>query len=86
MDELRPNESATLAFELTVSEDAVPTQSSVRLNVTADRPDGETIRLDTYDVPVTVVDETGPTDVVVLVGGSLVALTSLLGGWLWLRR
>jgi len=64
----------------------VPTQSSVRLNVTADRPDGETIRLDTYDVPVVVADETGPTDVAVLVAGSLVALALLVGGWLWLRR
>ena len=85
-DELQPNESATFAFELTVSEDAVPTQSSVRLNVTADRPDGETISLDTYDVPVTVADETGPTDVAVLVAGSLAALVLLVGGWLWLRR
>jgi len=86
VDELQPNVSATLAFELTVSEDAVPTQSSVRLNVTADRPDGETIRLDAYDVPVTVADETGPTDVTVLVAGSLAALALLVGGWLWLRR
>jgi hypothetical protein len=86
VDELRPNESATLAFEITVSEDAVPTRSSVRLNVTADRPDGETIRLDTYDVPVVVAAETGPTDLTVLVAGSLIALALLLGGWLWLRR
>jgi len=86
VDALRPNESATLAFELTVSEDAVPTRSSVRLNVTADRPDGETIVLDTYDVPVVVAEETGPTDAVVLAVGSLVALVLLVGGWLWLRR
>jgi hypothetical protein len=86
VDALQPNESATLAFELTVSEDAVPTRSSVRLNVTADRPDGETIVLDTYDVPVVVAEETGPTDVVVLAVGSLVALALLVGGWLWLRR
>jgi hypothetical protein len=84
--DLQPNASATLAFELTVSEDAVPTQSSVRLNVTADRPDGETIRLETYDVPVVVADEAGPTDVVVLVVGSVAALVLLAGGWLWLRR
>ncbi|AXG09270.1 COG1361 S-layer family protein [Haloplanus rubicundus] len=86
VDDLRPNASATLAFELTVSEDAVPTRSSVRLNVTADRPDGETIHLDTYDVPVVVADEAGPTDIVVLVAGSLVALALLVGGWLWIRR
>ena len=84
--ELRPNESATLAFGLTVSEDAVPTRSSVRLNVTADRPDGETIRPDTADVPVVVADETGPTDPVLLAAGSLVALALLVAGWLWLRR
>jgi len=86
VDALDPEETATLAFELTVSEDAVPTQSSVRLNVTADRPDGETILLDTYDVPVTVAAETGPTDTTVFVAGVLVALALLAGGWLWLRR
>ncbi|AZH24433.1 COG1361 S-layer family protein [Haloplanus aerogenes] len=86
VDALDPEETATLAFELTVSEDAVPTQSSVRLNVTADRPDGETILLDTYDVPVTVAAESGPTDTAVFVGGALAALALLAGGWLWLRR
>lgn len=86
VDELRPNESATLAFELTVSEDAVPTRSSVRLNVTADRSDGERIALNTHDVPVVVAEETGPTDVAVLGAGALVALALLGGGWLWLRR
>jgi len=86
VDELRPNDSATLAFELTVSEDAVPTRSSVRLNATADRPDGETIHLDTYDVPVTVADETGPTDTATFVAGLVVALALLVIGGLWLRR
>jgi hypothetical protein len=83
---LAPEETATLAFELTVSEDAVPTQSSVRLNVTADRPDGETITLDTYDVPVTVAAAAGPTDTAVFAGGILAAIALLAGGWLWLRR
>ncbi|MFB6195429.1 MAG: sialidase [Haloplanus sp.] len=84
--ELRPNETATLAFELTVSEDAVPAQSAVRLNVTGKRPDGETIHLDTYDVPVTVVTEAGPTDTTVFAAGLLVALALLAGGWWWLRQ
>jgi hypothetical protein len=86
VDELRPNETATLAFELTVSEDAVPTRSSVRVNVTADRPDGETIHVDTYDVPVTVVAQAGPTDTTVLVAGTVAVLVALAGGWWWLRR
>ncbi|MFB6103307.1 MAG: COG1361 S-layer family protein [Haloplanus sp.] len=83
---LSPEETATLAFEITVSEDAVPAQSAVRLNVTADRPDGETILLDTYEVPVTVVAERGPSNTTILGAGVFVALALLAGGWWWLRR
>ncbi|MFC7172886.1 COG1361 S-layer family protein [Haloplanus litoreus] len=86
VDRLAPNETATLAFGLTVSEDAVPTQSSVRMNVTADRPDGETIDAGAYEVPVTVAAESGPTDTVILVAWLGVVLALLGGGWWWLRR
>jgi hypothetical protein len=86
VNRLEPNGTATLAFEITVSEDAVPTRSSVRMNVTADRPDGETVHLDAYEVPVTVVAETGPTDTTLLAAGVVVAVALLAGGWWWLRR
>jgi hypothetical protein len=83
---LRPNETATLAYQLTVSEDAVPTQSAVRLNVTADRADGEEIHVGTYTVPVTVTEESGPSDVTVFGAGAVVVLVLLAGGWWWLRH
>jgi hypothetical protein len=86
VDRLEPNGTATLAFEITVSEDAVPTRSSVRMNVTADRPDGETVHLDAYEVPVTVAAETGPTDTTLLAAGIVVVVALLAGGWWWLRR
>lgn len=84
--ELGPGETATLAFEVTVSEDAVATQSSVSLNVTAERPDGETVRLDAYVVPVTVTEEEGTDDSTLLGVGAVVAVVALVAGWWWLNR
>jgi hypothetical protein len=86
VDRLAPNRTATLAFGLTVSEDAVPTRASVTVNVTADRPDGETVDAGTYEVPVTVAAESGPTDTTILVAWLAVAVVLLVGGRWWLRR
>jgi hypothetical protein len=83
---LEPGESETLAFEVTVDEDAVPTRSAVRVNVTATRPDGEGILLDTYVVPVTVTEDASASSSTLFAAGAIIALVVLLGGWWWLRR
>lgn len=86
VERLGPGESTTVAFGLTVSEDAVPTRSSVAVNVTAERPDGERIAVDTYVVPVTVAVESGASDTTVLAAGALLAVIAMIAGWWWLRR
>jgi hypothetical protein len=86
VDALDPGATTTLAFALTVSEDAVPTRSAVIMNVTAERPDGDTIDVGTYDVPVTVVAAGGPTDTTVFAALLGAAVLVLAGGWWWLRR
>ncbi|WP_251329383.1 COG1361 S-layer family protein [Haloplanus pelagicus] len=83
---LGPNETATFAFGLTVSEDAVPTHSSVTMNVTGERPDGEVIPVGTYEVPVTVTAPSGPTDTAVLAAWIVAVVVLLVGGGWWLRR
>jgi hypothetical protein len=85
-DRVAPGESAVLAFELTVSDEAVATTAPVSLTVRAERPDGETVRAGPYAVPVTVREPTGPSDVTVLGLGVVVVLLVLGAGWWWLRR
>jgi hypothetical protein len=85
-DRVAPGETATLAFAVAVSEDAVPARSTITMNVTAERPDGESVDAGTYDVPVTVVAESGPSDTAVLGVLALLAALVLGGGWWWLRR
>lgn len=84
--ELAPGEPETLAFEITVSEDAVATQSSVAVNITGERPDGERITIDTYVVPVTVVDDTAADNTTILGGAALLVVLALIGGWWWLNK
>ena len=86
LPELGPDETATLAFEVTVSEDAVATRSSVSLNVTAERADGETVRLDTFVVPVTVTEDESADDTTILGAGALVVVVALVAGWWWLNK
>jgi hypothetical protein len=84
---LAPDESATLAFQLTVSEDAVANVHAVPVNVTAETPDGDTITSGPYLVPVTVVEPRGPeASATTLVGGAVLVLVVLGAGWWWLRR
>lgn len=83
---LSPGESAVVAFEVTVSEDAVAARAPVSVNLTAERPDGETIRSGPYLVPVTVTEPTGPSDETLLLGGLLVVALVLGAGWWWLGR
>ncbi|WP_311170919.1 COG1361 S-layer family protein [Halobellus ordinarius] len=84
--ELEPEETTTLAFAVTVSEDAVVTQSSVSMTVTAERPDGETITLDTYVVPVVVAEDASTDDTIIFAVGSLLAVVVLILGWWWLQK
>jgi hypothetical protein len=83
---LGPNESTTLAFAVTVSEDAVAATVPVTLNVTAETTAGETVRAGPYVVPVTVVEVTETDSETVLVAGLVAVLLVLGGGWWWLRR
>jgi hypothetical protein len=84
--ELGPSESVTRTFGLTVSEDAVPTDAAVAVNISATRMDGETIRLDTYQVPITVDAESTTSDTTLFGIGALFVVVLLVGGWWWMNR
>lgn len=86
VERLAPNETATVAFGVTVSDDAVATQSAVTLNATAERADGRRVDAGSYAVPVTVVEGSGPGSTTLFVGLALVVAVLLGGGWWWLRR
>ncbi len=85
VQQLSPGETATLAFEVTTSEDAVATQSLVTLNITSDRPDEKEIA-ETYLVPVTVEEETDASNTTIFAAAGLIALVVLAGGWWWIRK
>jgi hypothetical protein len=85
VDRLEPGEAETVAFGLTVSDDAVPAQSSVVLNVTAERADGRPIDAGRYVVPVTVTEGSGPGNTTLFVGGLILVALALAGGWYWLQ-
>jgi hypothetical protein len=86
VDRLDPGESTVVAFEVTVVEDAVATTAPVTVTATADRPDGESIPAGRYVVPVTVVAESGASDVTLLAVGAAVVFAVFAAGWWWLRR
>lgn len=84
---LDPGETATLGFELTVSEDAVESTHAVALNATAETTDGDTVRTDASLVQVTIAEPPGPGgDTAVVVGAAVLAAVVLGAGWWWLRR
>lgn len=86
VDALTPGESALVAFQVTVSEDAVPTTTAVDATVTARDPDGDRIRDGPYVIEATVTEPSGPGNTALL-GGGVVAVVLILGaGWWWLRR
>jgi hypothetical protein len=86
IEELSPGEAKMMAFGLTVGEDAVPTQASVDLNIVATRSDGEEIHLDTYQISISVVEESTTSDTTLLTLGRLIAVILLVGGWWWMNR
>ncbi|SDM91046.1 Uncharacterized conserved protein [Halogranum gelatinilyticum] len=84
---LAPGESATVYFELTVSEDAVANTHAVVVNVTGETIDDDPFTSGPHAVAVSVVEpETGNSDVEVLGLGIVVVLVVLGAGWWWLRR
>ena len=87
VDELGPGASAELAFELTVSEDAVASTHAVAVNLTAETGADETVRSGPTLLPVTVAEEppgTGQTGT--LAAGVVVVVVLLGAGYWWLRR
>ena len=84
---LSPGESATVAFELSVDEDAVPSTHSTRLNVTSETEGSPTEMTDTYRVRVDVAEESQSDDVESIAVAALLGLFVLLGvGYWWYRR
>ncbi|WP_255198680.1 COG1361 S-layer family protein [Halorarius litoreus] len=84
---LAPGETATVGFELTVSEDAVESTHAVALNATAETADGTTVRTVPELVPVTVAEPEGPGgDLALVGGGAVLVVVVLVAGWWWLRR
>jgi hypothetical protein len=84
---LDPGETATLGFELTVSEDAVESTHAVALNATAETADDSPIRTEPSLVAVTIAEPEGPGGDLTLVGAAATLVVVLLGaGWWWLRR
>ncbi|MEF8869067.1 MAG: hypothetical protein V5A85_11165 [Haloarculaceae archaeon] len=85
--ELGPGETARLAFELTVSEDAVQSTHAVVVNVTAETADDETVRTGPTLLPVSVAAEpAGTGQVGTLVAGFVLVVVLLGAGYWWLRR
>ncbi|MFW6385483.1 MAG: COG1361 S-layer family protein [Halodesulfurarchaeum sp.] len=84
---LESGESAILTFEVTTPDDAVPTNDSVSINVSAESPDGQSVVAGPYLVPVRIAG-TGPAsgNVISLVVGAVVVLVLLGAGWWWLNR
>ena len=84
---LDPGETATLGFELSVSEDAVESTHAVALNASAETVDGDAVRTDRSLVAVTIAEPTGPGgDTAVVVGAAILAAVVLAAGWWWLRQ
>lgn len=83
---LDPGETAEVAFELTVDEDAVESRHAVAVNVTSDAPDRDDVLDGPYVVAVVVSEEQeGPDDVSLIVVAALIAVLVLGAGWWWLR-
>ena len=87
VEELESGETTRIAFELTVSEDAVASTHGIAVNVTAETGSGETVRTGPTLLPVTVAEEPpGTGQVGTLVAGVVVVAVLLGAGYWWLRR
>jgi hypothetical protein len=84
---LDPGETATLGFELSVSEDAVESTHAVALNATAETTNGDMIRMEPSLVAVTIAEPSGPGgDTALVVGLAVLAAVVIVSGWWWLRQ
>ena len=59
ISELRPGETATVSFEVSVSGDALPGTYPISMDFQYDTPDGDTQLSDTYEVPIEVEEQEG---------------------------
>jgi hypothetical protein len=83
---LEPGETADLAFQVTVAEDAVASTHALRLNATAEL-DGRPVTVGPEPVAVTVAEpERAAGDTTLFAVAAVVALLVLGAGWYWLRR
>ncbi|MDS0294984.1 COG1361 S-layer family protein [Halogeometricum luteum] len=83
---LAPGESATVAFEVSVDEDAVPSTHALGLNVTAETPGAPTDVTESHRVRVDVAEESQSDDIVSLVVVAVLGavLLAAVGYW-WYR-
>ena len=84
---LDPDESAEVAFEVSVDEDTVPSSHALRMNVTSEPADGDAAATDAYRVPVEVAEEDEAVDTSSLaIVGILGVAVVIAGGYWWVRR
>ncbi|MFC7045852.1 COG1361 S-layer family protein [Halobacteriaceae archaeon GCM10025711] len=84
---LEPGETVRMAFELTVSEDAVESDHAVAVNVTADTPDDRTVLTGPHLVPVTIAEESNPAGQEGILIAAVVVVAVVIGaGYWWLRQ
>ena len=84
---LEPGASATVAFELSVDEDAVASTHAATVNVTAEATGSDDRATDTYRIQLAVVEPTTAVDPVSIVSLLVLGLAIVAGvGWWWRRR
>ncbi|WP_276259167.1 COG1361 S-layer family protein [Haloglomus litoreum] len=87
VERLAPGETAEVAFELSVDEDAVPSSHAVALNVSSEPADGGRAAVDSYQLPVTVAPESaGPVDTPSAIAAVLLGIAVVAGAAYWWFR
>jgi hypothetical protein len=83
---LEPGESTTVAFQVTVSDEAVPATVPARVTLSGERVDESTAIRERHDVAVSIVEAGGPGESTIFGLGVALVLVALVATLLWLRR